>query len=305
MTRNWVGLASWVLGVGVLLAGGCDWLEPTPMITEVVLAEAEVAVVDPAPVVVEEVAAPVPVVPEPVKPPPAPVKPPPPRPKNAYQGLIYDIDLERQALARRKNAGEDVLAETAATLRKRLPELMNVWKGTRYSYNGTSTVPKTGKIACGYFVSVVLLHAGFEIDRVDLARQPSEQIIRTVVPDPSIERFSFVTRDKIVKRVEQMGEGVYLAGLDTHIGFLVRKEGKPVEFCHSTSRQRKIGVICEAAKTSKSFASRYTVIGKLEEPPLLQAWLDGASLAAARKGRPQPEVLIEKLPPLPFGLFEL
>ena len=305
MTRNWVGFASCVLGsVGVLLAEGCDWLEPTPMITEVVLAKAEVAVVDPAPIAVEEVAAPEPppVVPAPAPPPPP---PPPPRPKNAYQGLIYDIGLERQALARRRDAGEDVLAETAGTLRKRLPELMNVWKGTRYSYNGTTTVPKTGKIACGYFVSTILLHAGFGVDRVDMARQPSEQIIRTVVPDPAIERFSFVSRDKIVKRVEQLGDGVFLAGLDTHIGFLVHRTGKPVEFCHSTSRQRKIGVICEAAKTSKSFASRYTVIGKLEEPPLLQAWLDGVELTAARKGQPQPEVLIEKLPPLPFGLFEL
>jgi hypothetical protein len=219
--------------------------------------------------------------------PPPPPSPKKPRPKDAYQALRYDITAEREMLAYKQALGEDVYADTLATLDKRLPELINAWKGTRWSYSGTTQVPKTGKIACGYFVSTVLQHAGFKVDRVDLARQPSEQIIRSVIPDPEIDRFYGASRDEVVRHVEKQGLGVYVVGLDTHIGFLVNEKGKKVNFCHSTRRNKKAGVVCEVARTSESLKSRYTVLGKLGEPQLLDAWLAGADLPAARKFQPQ------------------
>jgi hypothetical protein len=221
------------------------------------------------------------------------------RPKDSYEALKFDVEQERRALAWRQARGEDVSAEARASLSRSVPALIEKWKGTRWSYSGTTTVPKKGAIACGYFVSTVLLHAGLDVDRVDLSRQASEQIIRTLVPDERIERFHKSNRDAVVDRVKKLGEGVYIAGLDTHIGFLVHQKGKNVEFCHSTERNRRMGVVCEDARTSPSFKSRYTVLGRLGELPLLDAWLGSDKLPTARKLKPQAEVMTLRERPTP------
>jgi len=233
---------------------------------------------------------------EPAPPPEPPPPPPPPRPKDPYLALRYDIDQDRQALVRREKHGEQVMADAQLELQKRLPELIDRWKGTRWSYSGTTETPKQGKIACGYFVSTVLLHMGFAVDRVDLARQPSEQILRTVIPEDHIDRFSWATRDTVVNRVEAQGPGVYLVGLDTHIGFLVNQGDHKVNFCHSSSRNHKMGVVCELARTSPSLKSRLTVVGKLGFEPLITAWLTDVPLPAAHKGLAQPLALLATPP---------
>lgn len=222
------------------------------------------------------------------------VRPPPPsvqRPKDPYDALKFDVSQERKALAWRQSHGEDVTEEARVTLSASVSDIIDRWKGTRWSYSGTTTVPKKGAIACGYFVSTVLQHAGLVVDRVDLSRQASEQIIRSLVPDPQIERFRKVSREVVVNRVKKLGPGVYIAGLDTHIGFLVNEPGEPVHFCHSTERNRKMGVVCEVATESPSFKSRYTVLGRLGEAPLVDAWLAGERLPTARKLQPQAAVM--------------
>ena len=134
---------------------------------------------------------------------------PPPRPKDPYQAMLYDLELKRADLERRRDYWEEdpdaIASEGAVILAETLPRLLEYWKGTRWSYSGTSQVPKRGKIACGYYVSTVLEHAGFAVDRVDLARQPSEQIIRTLVPDAAIERFRYHSPSRMAKVIEARG----------------------------------------------------------------------------------------------------
>lgn len=278
----------WSLGVGCALSSSPETVEAIEVgeIVEAVIPD-EPAVIKEATDVVENF--------DVVHAPPL-VPVPPPRPKDPYLALRYDIDQELKALARRKDAGESVHDEALALLDQRLPQIIEKWKGTRWSYSGTTQVPKQGKIACGYFVSTVLEHAGFDVNRVDLARQASEQILRSVIPDTEIERLSNVSRDQVVKRVEQQGHGVYLVGLDTHIGFLLNTPKQSVRFCHSTRRDRKAGVVCEDARTSPSLKSRYTVLGKLGDPGLLEAWLEDEELPTAHKFQPQADILCAKAP---------
>lgn len=207
------------------------------------------------------------------------------RPLDRYGALQFDLDIQRQTLAE-WSAEEDVRTAARGLLDNYLPHLMRGWKGTRYSYSGTSQQPGKGKIACGYYVSTVLRHAGFDVDRVGLARQPAEQILRTLVPDEQIRRFSWASRSTVVGHVIDRGPGVYIVGLDTHVGFLVN-EADQVTFCHSTQRDN-IGVICEDAVTSPSLKSRYTVVGALRHEAMLDAWLAGDALPTARKGHAQP-----------------
>ena len=182
-----------------------------------------------------------------------------PRPKDPYQAMRHDLQQARRDLYLRHLDGEVVTADATATLMWHLPAMMKSWVGTRYSYSGTTQTPRRGAIACGYYVSTILQHAGFSVDRVDLARQASEQIIRTLIPDPQIERFRWWSPARVSDQVAKSPEGVYIVGLDTHVGFLVASEGQ-VTFCHSTSRRerrRRVGVVCEPARTSPSFKSRY------------------------------------------------
>ncbi len=208
------------------------------------------------------------------------------RPAEGYEAARYDLRLMRRALLEQRERGADVQGAAQAALDHYLPRMMREWIGTKYDYSGTSDTPKEGHVACGYYVSTVLEHAGFALDRVELARQPSEQIIRSLVLDPEVRRFSYAKPADIVAAVQESGPGVYVLGLDTHAGFLVA-EGGTVTFCHSTRRER-LGVVCEEAATSPSMASDYIVLGKLDDAPLLEAWLDGETVEVAYKDQPQP-----------------
>lgn len=212
----------------------------------------------------------------------------PPRPVDPYLAQRHDLDGIRQDLAGQLDRGTDVEAAARTALATYLPGLMESWVGTRYSYSGTSQVPRKGRIACGYYVSTVLEHAGFDLDRVEVARQASEQIIRTVVPEADIDRFRRASRKEVVAAVEDRGPGVYVVGLDTHVGFLLNDgTDAPVRFCHST-RRRKQGVICETAVDSPSLKSRYTVLGRLDNAVAIDSWLQGHRFATAQRGQPQP-----------------
>ena len=69
-----------------------------------------------------------------------------------------------------------------SVLEQALPAMMRCWLGTPWDFNGTAKGPGAGKIACGYFVATVLKDAGFQVDRYQLAQQPSENILRSFLP---------------------------------------------------------------------------------------------------------------------------
>ena len=71
-----------------------------------------------------------------------------------------------------------------------------------------------------------------------------------------------------------------MVGLDYHVGFLVRTGGR-TRFCHS-SYLPPGGVVCSDPTTDAALPSRYTVVGRLFEDPMLRAWLTGAAIPTRR-----------------------
>ena len=65
------------------------------------------------------------------------------------------------------------------------------WKGTPWSFNGTSSEPQKGSVACGYFVTNVLKNYGFNIKASYLAQQASSVMIKKLCTD--IKHFSKVS----------------------------------------------------------------------------------------------------------------
>jgi len=185
------------------------------------------------------------------------------------------LDDDRRALALRPRS------EARAAARARLLEgidddLVPAWFGTPWAFYGTSTVPGQGEIACGYFVSTVLGHAGLQVERVRMAQQPSEYIVKTFSPESELRRFRRKDAATVVRWVRSQPEGVYVVGLDYHVGMLVHREGE-VRFCHSAFTTPN-AVTCSDPHTDPGFVSSYRIVGPVLTDGVVDAWLDGEAL---------------------------
>ncbi len=200
------------------------------------------------------------------------------RPRDSYAESLARLDLRRQDLARRHRGGEDVFDEARGVVLESISEdIFPAWYGTLWDFYGTTETPGEGQIACGYFVSTVLRDAGFEVQRVRLAQQASENIIKSLVPAEDIRRYSREDVDVVLDGIESQGDGLYLVGLDYHVAFVLR-EGERLDMCHSSVLDPG-AVVCEPARTAPAMVSGYHVTGRLLREPMLEAWLAGASIA--------------------------
>lgn len=166
-----------------------------------------------------------------------------PRPDpEGYETLKTELERWRRALAARykraRNAGEREAAvhDARVLLETTLPEMMRCWLGTPWDFNGTAEGPGRGKIACGYFVSTVLRDAGFRLDRYRLAKQPSANILGSFLPKTKCSLDVGMPYDAFSRDMETAEPGVYLAGLDTHVGFVV-VDSRGFRFIHASGSE--------------------------------------------------------------------
>lgn len=197
----------------------------------------------------------------------------------------YAETLSAVRTRREELAGAYRAARTAAGRQKVLDEAREAlvesvyervaphWYGTRWAYHGTSEQPGRGAIACGYFVSTVLRDVGFRVERVRMARQASQRIIESLTSSRHMRKFSNASIGAFLRAVRQDGEGLYIVGLDNHVGMLVC-EPQGVFFVHSAGDRRK-RVLIEPAETAPDLIrSAYRVYGKIsDDDALLTRWL--------------------------------
>lgn len=188
-----------------------------------------------------------------------------------YGGLRERLEAKRIGLAREL---EQHRAPTLRRARELListlrDDILPAWNATPWAMNGTSQRPHDGAIACGYFVSTALLHAGFHVERARLGQQASEDITRTLVTTEPIWRTSDQSIDLFVARLRRGGDGIYLVGLDNHVGFVI-VDGKDTWFHHAAPG----GVRREPALTASFLStSHYREVAKLFDDALIEKWL--------------------------------
>jgi hypothetical protein len=151
--------------------------------------------------------------------------------------------------------------------------LIPYWYNTPWDFYGCTREPQKGAIACGYFVTTILTDAGFNIPLVKWAQMASEVFIRKMAP---IKRFSnkplFEIREYLIKE----GNGLYITGLDCHVGFILVKDNS-IKFIHSNYYQPDIGVMSEDIETVNPFRdSHYRVIAKLLSDEMVINWITSA-----------------------------
>lgn len=93
-------------------------------------------------------------------------------------------------------------------------------------------MPREGSIACGFFVSTTLQHAGFNLNRVKCGQQASSVFINALCRPGSVKWISKNDTTKLVKHLLAQPDGLYLVGLDYHTGF-IQKDGKDLWMIHA------------------------------------------------------------------------
>lgn len=147
------------------------------------------------------------------------------------------------------------------------------WEGTPWAFYGQSWQPRSGTIACGYFVTTTLHDAGLRLQRTLLAKQASEVIIKNLTAEDYIYRYRGLDQQEFVRQVQALGPGLYVLGLDFHAGFLRVHDNGAVQMVHS-SYLGPATVTREAADSAEALDSKYRVVGKVSaDDALLRAWL--------------------------------
>ncbi len=201
----------------------------------------------------------------------------------AYPAITSAVERERARLAAQWRAAAGGQEETRVLDRARdalgrilADRILPAWNGTPWSLGGTATGPGEKPVACGYFVSTALEHAGLRVERRRLGQQAAENIVRSLVPADRVARFRRAPLDLFLDAVASGGDGVYIVGLDYHVGFLVIQGG--ASFFHHASRQAG-QVVREPAVLSRALAtSSYRVVGKLFDRGLARTWLAGSAI---------------------------
>jgi hypothetical protein len=201
-----------------------------------------------------------------------------PDPKT-YAVLVSELARWRKDLTKRhRQAKTDVERKAVehdarVILERTLPEMMRCWLGTPWDFNGTAAMPGGGRIACGYFVSTVLMDAGFQVDRYQLAQQPSGNILRSFLEKDDCVLTVGKPYDAFAAELADAEPGIYLIGLDTHVGFL-KVDGKNFRMIHA-SGSRPWCVVDESREDALVLQkSNWRMLGNLTaDAEVLRCWL--------------------------------
>jgi hypothetical protein len=152
-------------------------------------------------------------------------------------------------------------------------DIVPFWYQTEWDFNGITETPRKGQIACGYFVTTVLKHAGIALDKYYLSRASSATLIKHLCKPQNILTIRKNDYQKLVSHLQNQPDGIYIVGLDTHVG-LIEKSDKDLFFIHSR-KPRSAGVIKEKVLESKTLQkSKIYVLGNLLDNELIiQNWL--------------------------------
>jgi len=148
------------------------------------------------------------------------------------------------------------------------------WYGTQWDFNGITETPQKGFIACGYFVSTTLKHAGFNLNRYRLAQQYSHSIVKTLCSD--LQRFTVLTSMLIF--IKDRPDQLYIVGLDNHVGFIY-KENSSIYFIHSSFVSPGYVVSEKAEDSSVLTYSNVYILGSLTyNKSILKKWLKNEAI---------------------------
>lgn len=193
-----------------------------------------------------------------------------------YESVLHSITVKQKKFSGQRNRSEtdtissqwvDFWIETIGT------DLYEAWKGTAWDFNGHTSKPHQGSIACGYFVTTILSDMGMSINRIKLSTYPSMQMMKAICPDQKIQNLSNLGMEEFDARLTGIGKSVYIIGLDFHTGIIVSDETGNW-FIHSNYIKRQ-GVIKEAVLASAALRASRTrwIVSLTSSKTAMNNWL--------------------------------
>jgi len=203
-------------------------------------------------------------------------------PKEPYPTIRRQIEEHKRDFclqldsAKTPVAKSEVLKAAGTYLAEAITEkLIPHWYGTPWSFEGHTETPGKGSIACGYFVSTVLSHSGFNLNRYKIAQQrPSLEVLTLhqnhdfiEYPQASVSELS----DSLRKHAK---EGLYIFGQQFHVGFMLIKDHQ-ISLIHSCYLGERPSVTSEKITQSKiMYDGSYIFFGEIStNKVLIDQWL--------------------------------
>ncbi|MFC4990996.1 hypothetical protein [Rubritalea tangerina] len=201
-----------------------------------------------------------------------------------YSVLKKDIQSRQAQLARRytnaqsESEKQAIIDESRSLILSAAPLMMRCWLGTPWDYNGTSETPGQGQIACGYFVNTIMRDLGFNLPRIKLSQQASQIILGAYVPKEAMTIRSGMGYQAFCQLILSRPAGIYIVGLDKHVGFIVH-DGSKLHFIHSSGRPPWCVVDEKQNDAPALEASTYRVFGNVTaQDATLEKWLTKSAI---------------------------
>jgi hypothetical protein len=164
----------------------------------------------------------------------------------AFDDAVAAISTTRTALARRFAAARGAKAKAAIRAEARAAllatiddELVPAWLGTPWGLGGNSTATRPHEpdmtVGCSYFVTSMLGNVGVVLSsRYKFAQAAALHIQRSLAPGrDAIHRYYSIPADALERAIRSLGDGLYLIGLNNHVGFVLVGDGQ-VRFIHAS-----------------------------------------------------------------------
>lgn len=196
----------------------------------------------------------------------------------SYASIKSTINTNRKQLAQSyKNSANK--SESLNRIRDKftthlVSDIIPQWYGTKWSFDGYTDTPKSGSIACGYFVSTTLRDVGLNINRYKLAQKAPYHEAEVIACGTTIETLQNKSKEDLKAYfIKNKKDGIYFIGLDFHVGFIL-KDGQNIYFIHSNYLNNS-GPIKEKLEDSKVIKSSvYHLCNITHNDILLKKWLN-------------------------------
>lgn len=194
-----------------------------------------------------------------------------------YLEAIAKIREQRTKLKRDYTAEKISMDSVSRVFTKNLVNtLIPYWYGTPWSFEGHTSVPKKGEVACGYFVSTTLRDMGLKLNRYKLAQKSPIDEAKVISCGTEIFIVEDINPQLAMTKIDKTtSEGLYFIGYDSgHVGYLLKEDGSL--FLIHSNYMSPFSVSIEPFSESRVFQSfsKFYLVDVTHNEELLKKWLN-------------------------------
>jgi len=193
---------------------------------------------------------------------------------DTYKIIKQEIEAQRNQLNTKKLHIDSIGSIFEASL---IHKIIPFWEGTEWSFEGHTSKPKSGQIACGYFVSTTLQDIGLNLNRYKLAQQSPINEARSLSLNTEVKEISEQSKTANILAIKKyLKEGIHFIGFDEgHVGYILKRKDE-LYLIHS-NYINAIGVEIEPIAKSEVFDSynKYYIVQLSTNKALLNCWKNG------------------------------